>query len=71
MLWYTGYKPAKLRITLPAAFAESNFEVRRFDSKHNNPAVSGEGGLAPATQRNAADLILNVEPKTLLLISSP
>jgi hypothetical protein len=69
-LWYTGEEGARVKISLPAAFAGRSFEVTLFDATNNNPAVSGDATLRRWMTRNAGDLRLDLKPDSLVLIES-
>ena len=61
-------------MTLPAAFSNVDYEITLFDQDHNNPAAAPKGSGNPAARltlkRNAADLVLNLTPNSLLIFTS-
>ncbi len=70
ILWYTGEAEAKIKVSLPDSFSPTQFDVTLFDKTHNNPAVSGDPTLEKWLQRNAGDLLFDLQPNSLVLITS-
>ncbi|HKP54214.1 MAG TPA: glycosyl hydrolase [Chloroflexia bacterium] len=69
-LWYTGEEEARVKVSLPAAYADRKFELTLFDATNNNPALSGDATLRRWTTRDAGDLRLDLKPDSLVLIES-
>jgi hypothetical protein len=47
-----------------------DYSITLFDDKHNNPARSGDPTVRPWLKRNARDLVLDLTPDCLLLLTS-
>ena len=69
-LWYTGDRPAQVKVTLPADFAGNSYSVALFDSTHNNPASTGNPALELLPSRDPGDLIFGLEPNSLVILES-
>ncbi|HEY0072185.1 MAG TPA: hypothetical protein VGE04_19660, partial [Chloroflexia bacterium] len=69
-LWYTGVSPARVKLRLPDAFSEVQFDVTLFDRHTNNPARSGDSTLSLLPSRNAGDLVLELQPRSLVILQS-
>jgi hypothetical protein len=74
LLWYTGQGAARTHLSLPTEFANVDYDITVFDRDHNNPAAvakgSGDPAAGPSLRRNAADLVLDVVPNSLLVLTS-
>lgn len=70
MLWHTGKSAARVKITLPQGFSSTDFDLTLFDKTHNNPARSGDPTLQTWAQRNAGDLLMELQPNSLVLLAS-
>ncbi|MDQ6695098.1 MAG: glycosyl hydrolase [Chloroflexota bacterium] len=71
MLWYTGNSPAQVKVSLPGTFSQDQFKLVLFDKEHNNPALSGDATLKIWATRDAGDLLLDVQPNSMVLMTSP
>jgi hypothetical protein len=69
-LWYTGSAPARVKVDLPDAFADAEFELTLFDKRNNNPALTGDSSLTTLPPRNAGDLVLELQPNSLVILRS-
>jgi hypothetical protein len=69
-LWYTGDTPAWVKVALPDVFADSDFDVTLFDRHNNNPARTGDSMLTTRPARNAGDLMLELQPNSLVILRS-
>lgn len=70
ILWYTGSNPARVKIALPDSFYGLKFKLTLFDAAHNNPAKSGDPVLRPWLKRSAGDLVMDLQPNSLVLLDS-
>jgi hypothetical protein len=74
MLWYTGPVDARVKVALPAAFDDTDFDVTLFDARTNNLAGgSREGrgaGVDTMPPTNAGDLVFDLKRETLLIMTS-
>jgi hypothetical protein len=69
-LWYTGLVDSRVKVSLPPNFNNTEFDLTLFDAEHNNPAQSGDTTLKPWMERNAGDLLLDLKPNSLVIITS-
>ncbi|MEA2573505.1 MAG: hypothetical protein QOH93_803 [Chloroflexia bacterium] len=69
-LWYTGNSPAHVKVRLPDSFADDDFAVAMFDRQNNNPARTGISALNIMAPRNAGDIVLDLQPGSLVILSS-
>ncbi|HEX8218966.1 MAG TPA: glycosyl hydrolase [Chloroflexia bacterium] len=69
-LWYTGDAPARVKVGLPDSFADSEFDLTLFDRQNNNPARSGDSTLRTMLPRNAGDIVLDLQPRSLVILRS-
>jgi Glycosyl hydrolases family 39 len=69
-VWYTGSVGASVKLSLPPTFDNVAFDLTLFDETHNNPASMGDPTLGAWQQLNARDLVLELEPNSLVLITS-
>lgn len=69
-VWYTGTVDARVKVGLPATFNQSSFDLALFDSTHNNPARTGIPALSLLEQRNAGDLVLDLKPNSLMILTT-
>jgi hypothetical protein len=69
-LWYTGVSPARVKVRLPDTFADAEFDITLFDRHNNNPARSGDSALSLLPSRNAGDLVLELQPRSLVILQS-
>jgi hypothetical protein len=69
-LWYMGPAGARVKVGLPSTFDNTNFDLTLFDATHNNPAKTGDPSLATWQHLNARDLVLDLQPNSLVLIRS-
>ena len=69
-VWYTGTEEARVKISLPSSFTNTNFDLTLFDTTHNNPARTGDPTLRHLDQRNGGDLVLDLKPHSLVIITS-
>ena len=69
-LWYTGPVGASVKVTLPSTFDNTNFDLTLFDATHNNPAKTGDPTLRTWQQLNARDLVLDLQPNSLVLLKT-
>ncbi|MDQ3706843.1 MAG: glycosyl hydrolase [Chloroflexota bacterium] len=67
-LWYTGDTQVRVKVALPDVFAETDFDVTLFDRQHNNPARTGDSRLTTLPARNAGDLVLELQPNSLVIL---
>lgn len=70
LLWYTGEPPARIKVQLPGAFADVDFDLTLFDRHNNNPARSGISSLSLLSSRNAGDLVMELQPRSLVILRS-
>jgi hypothetical protein len=70
LLWHAGYQSARVKIALPPEFANVNYNIALFDKTHNNPALTGDTLLRPSPPRNARDLVFDLKPNSLVIVSS-
>ncbi len=70
ILWHTGPTKARVKIALPHSFGGLDFTLTLFDATHNNPARSGDATLRPWLERNAGDLVVELQPSSLVLLDS-
>ncbi len=70
ILWYKGAEPARVKLALPPEFGSADFDVALFDANNNNPARSGDPALHTLPARNAGDLMFNLRPQSLVILSS-
>lgn len=69
-LWYTGPVGASVKIALPSTFDNTDFDLTLFDATHNNPAKTGDSTLRTSQQFNAGDLVLDLQPNSLVLLKT-
>jgi hypothetical protein len=69
-LWYTGDSAARIKLRLPDAFSDVDYQPVLFDAMHNNPAKSGKTDLETEALRNAGDLLFTLQPGSLLILTS-
>jgi glycosyl hydrolase family 39 (putative alpha-L-iduronidase) len=69
-LWYTGYEEARIKVGLPASFASVQFDLTLFDANHNNPAKTGDSTLKTWLTRDAGDLVLDLKPNSLVILTT-
>jgi hypothetical protein len=70
MLWYTGKVDARIKIGMPQDFADTYFDVSLFDHDTNNPARSGDPTLKLQPPVNAGDIVLDLNPNSLVILTS-
>ena len=70
MLWLTGDKAARVKIALPPEYLGLEYNVTLFDDAHNNPSKSGDTNLRQSPPRNAGDLVFDLKPNSLVLLTS-
>ncbi|MEO8284823.1 MAG: glycosyl hydrolase [Chloroflexota bacterium] len=70
MLWYTGSDDARIKIVLPQTFQDTDFDIALFDKKNNNPAATGDSILNLMGPRNARDILLDLTPNSLVIMTS-
>jgi hypothetical protein len=68
-VWYTGTTGASVKLALPPTFANTNFDLTLFDNTHNNPAKTGDPTLQTWQQLNAGDLVLDLQPNSLVILT--
>jgi hypothetical protein len=69
-LWYTGFVEARFKVTLPDNFKDTYFDVALFDHNTNNPARSGDPTLQMQPSLNAGDLVFDLKPQSLVIMTS-
>jgi hypothetical protein len=60
-----------VKIGLPPQFGNTDFDITLFDATHNNPARSGDPAVHTLDRRNAGDLVLEMQPNSLVILASP
>jgi Glycosyl hydrolases family 39 len=70
LLWYTGVVDGMVKVRLPSAFNDTEFDLTLFDAEHNNPAQSGDATLKSWMERNAGDLLVELKPNSLVIATS-
>ncbi len=70
LLWYTGGLPARIKVSLPHSFAGTAFDVTLFDPYSNNPAKTGDTQLRQAGARDAGDLVMDMQPSSLAILTT-
>ena len=70
LLWYTGVKPAHVKVALPPAFSSLEFDPLLFNDSTNNLAQSGTSDLKVSHPRSAGDLVFDLMPQSLLILTS-
>ncbi|MDQ3930596.1 MAG: glycosyl hydrolase, partial [Chloroflexota bacterium] len=69
-VWYTGNSQARVKVGLPGAFADNDFGITLFDRQNNNPARTGISSLTTRPPRNAGDLVLELQPDSLVILQT-
>lgn len=69
-LWYTGTEPVRVKIGLPASFRNTEYDLVLFDRQNNNPARSGNSALSKLAPRHGGDLVIELQPKSLVILKS-
>lgn len=70
LLWYTGAAAATIKVSLPQEFAGTEFSPTFFDGQSNNPAKTDDTQLKQAGLRDAGDLVLDVQPNALVILTT-
>lgn len=70
LLWYTGADSARVKLSLPASFAGTTFNITLFDGRSNNPAKSGDTQLKSGTPQDAGDLVFDLQPGSLAILTT-
>lgn len=70
LLWYTGDKTAAVKISLPSEFAALKFDRLLFDVSTNNPSLTGDASLNMNSPRHAGDLVFELKPGSLVILTS-
>lgn len=68
--WYTGTEDARVKIALPETFRNTRLNVTIFDSTHNNPARTGDPTVKSLGKRDAGDMVLDLAPNSLAIITT-
>jgi hypothetical protein len=70
LLWYTGFVDARVKVSLPDNFSDTYYDVALFDHDTNNPARSGDAPLQMQLAQNAGDLVFDLKPQSLVILTS-
>ncbi len=70
LLWYTGLETAQVKISLPREFSSLEYDWLLFNDATNNPAHTGDPILKISSPRSAGDLVFDLKPQSLIILTS-